>query len=188
MTLIIIFAWGTYRRARIAMLIAMLGARLLRKKAAVEIVIATASWCPHCVAIKPEIRALGEMVRSADGVSLKLLDSEADAKEIEKYDVRGYPSIFFLAGSRRINYEGERKAASILAQAMTVLAQQQQQQQGKRKQKRQLGAEGEGQTATGQVPAEGERARLVIKVSLIIAVVVVCALAGRRWLRPGPAP
>lgn len=69
-----------------------------------------AEWCGHCRRFKSIWEELPTHIK---GINFKLLDSEENKKEIEKYDILGYPSIFLEIGDKKISYEGERSIEKI---------------------------------------------------------------------------
>lgn len=76
----------------------------------------TASWCPHCVAFKPELQRLEKMI--SGNIELKNYDADKDSDFISKNrNIEGFPTILFNVGGKFKEYNGNRKAEDILNQA-----------------------------------------------------------------------
>jgi len=69
-----------------------------------------ADWCGHCKQFK---HIWEELPKHIKNVNFKLLDSDKNEKEIKKYDILGYPSIFLEIGDKKIPYDGERTVSGI---------------------------------------------------------------------------
>lgn len=84
-----------------------------------ELVIATWKKCGHCITAKPEFDTLQSLglptLKDGSSVTLRMLDADANKADIESLGIRGYPSILFLKGGERIEYEGPRTADGIIS-------------------------------------------------------------------------
>jgi thiol-disulfide isomerase/thioredoxin len=85
-----------------------------------SLIIAKAEWCGHCKKAMPEFKRLvsASPITKADGssVTVRLLDSDADASELRNYNIKGFPTILFRSSDGTIsNYNGQRTADSIQA-------------------------------------------------------------------------
>jgi len=84
-----------------------------------ELVIATWKKCGHCITAKPEFERLQSLelptLKDGSSVTLRMLDADANKEDIESLGIRGYPSILFLKGGERIEYEGPRTADGIMS-------------------------------------------------------------------------
>lgn len=69
-----------------------------------------ADWCGFCKAFKPIWEDLPSKIKY---VNFKTLDNDINKKEIEKYDISGYPSLVLEIGDKKIKYEGKRNVESI---------------------------------------------------------------------------
>lgn len=74
------------------------------------LILIKADWCGHCKAFKPIWEQLPSHL---DNINFKLLDSENNKDIIQKYNIKGYPSIFLEIGDKRIEYNGKRDLESI---------------------------------------------------------------------------
>ena len=84
-----------------------------------DLVIATWKQCGHCIKAMPEFEKLQSLelpkLRDGSSVRLRMLDADSDKGDIESLGIRGYPSILFLKGGERIEYEGPRTAEGIIS-------------------------------------------------------------------------
>jgi hypothetical protein len=84
-----------------------------------ELVIATWKKSGHCITAKPEFERLQSLelptLKDGSSVTLRMLDADANKADIESLGIRGYPSILFLKGGERIEYEGPRTADGIIS-------------------------------------------------------------------------
>ncbi len=70
-----------------------------------------AEWCPHCVAFKPTWKDLEKKMESK--VDFVMFDSEANANEISKYKIEGFPTLILKTGGKAIEYVGPRDFSSV---------------------------------------------------------------------------
>ena len=64
-----------------------------------------AEWCPHCRIFKPTWDQLQKKMKSVEFITL---DSDANAREIKKFKIEGYPTIILMNGGKAIEYVGPR--------------------------------------------------------------------------------
>lgn len=83
-----------------------------RQSASPAIVAVTASWCPHCHALKPELATAASILGSV--VAVYDADGEKYPDLARKLRVQGYPTIFFRTGEGRFKkYSGSRDGQAI---------------------------------------------------------------------------
>jgi len=69
-----------------------------------------APWCGHCKQLEPKYNELGTKLKSEKGVVVAKMDATANDYPREKYEVKGYPAIYFKpAGKKAHIYEGARE-------------------------------------------------------------------------------
>jgi len=72
-----------------------------------------APWCGHCKALTPKYEALGKKLQSvAPSVVIAKIDATANDIDRSRYEVSGYPTIFFVPAAKDakpIKYDGERE-------------------------------------------------------------------------------
>lgn len=82
------------------------------------LIICKADWCGHCKKAQPEFNKLlsSSPITLNDGskVTVKILDADKDKSEINKYNVKGFPTVLILDGSATTEYPGERSASAII--------------------------------------------------------------------------
>lgn len=66
-----------------------------------------APWCGHCQALAPEYAAAATELKG-ESVMLAKVDATEEAELAQKYDVQGYPTVFFLIDGVHKPYNGER--------------------------------------------------------------------------------
>jgi thiol-disulfide isomerase/thioredoxin len=72
-----------------------------------------ADWCPHCTAMKPEIKKAASIMGSV--VPVYEVDSEVHKADIEGMNIKGYPTVFYVdgAGKRKEFNETDRSGKRI---------------------------------------------------------------------------
>lgn len=66
-----------------------------------------APWCGHCQALAPEYAAAATELKG-ENVMLAKVDATEEAELAQKYDVQGYPAVFFFIDGLHKPYNGER--------------------------------------------------------------------------------
>ena len=88
------------------------------------VTICKADWCGHCKHAAPEFKKLADAspitLTNGSKATVRILDADADADEIKKYNVRGYPSILIENGAKPIEYPGERTAQGVIEHLNTM--------------------------------------------------------------------
>lgn len=76
-----------------------------------------APWCGHCKSLEPEYKkAANEMKKEGLKTVLAKVDATAEKASAGKFDVSGYPTLYYLVkGKEKQKYEGERTADGIKA-------------------------------------------------------------------------
>ncbi|KAF4698464.1 hypothetical protein FOZ63_014168, partial [Perkinsus olseni] len=75
-----------------------------------------APWCGHCKKIAPEFeQAATELAEEVgeEKVALGEIDATEHKKMAEKYNIRGYPTLFWFVDGEESEYGGGRTAAEI---------------------------------------------------------------------------
>lgn len=82
------------------------------------VTICKAEWCGHCKNAAPEFKKLADAspitLSNGSKATVKILDADADAEDVKKLPVRGYPSILIENGAKPIEYPGERTAQAVI--------------------------------------------------------------------------
>ena len=78
-----------------------------------QLIIVKANWCGHCKRAMPDFERLvsASPITKADGsaVTVRMLDSDEDAGEVQNLNVKGFPTILYQSGDGSVsNYNGER--------------------------------------------------------------------------------
>ena len=72
--------------------------------------VATAPWCGHCKSLEPKYEQLGQKLRGEKGVVIAKIDATSNDYDRAKWEVKGYPTIFFKpAGKKPTVYDGPRE-------------------------------------------------------------------------------
>jgi len=83
-----------------------------------ELLIVKAKWCGHCKRAMPEFEKLvaASPVKLRDGssVTVRMLDEADNKSEVETLSVRGFPTILFREGGKRMEYEGARTYEGVM--------------------------------------------------------------------------
>jgi thiol-disulfide isomerase/thioredoxin len=81
------------------------------------VIICKADWCGHCKKAAPEFQKLvaAAPITLKDGskVTVKILDADKDKEEMNKYKVKGFPTVLIADGANITEYPGERTASGI---------------------------------------------------------------------------
>lgn len=76
------------------------------------VIFAKADWCSHCQKAKPEMERVASMVGSV--IPVYAADADQHSAQIQKWGVRGFPTIFFMTpDGQMVEYAGERQAQRI---------------------------------------------------------------------------
>jgi thiol-disulfide isomerase/thioredoxin len=83
-----------------------------------SLVICKAEWCGHCKKAMPEFKKLlaASPITLNDGTkaTVKILDDKENKSEINKYGVKGFPTVLIVDGGQSTEYPGERTADKII--------------------------------------------------------------------------
>lgn len=66
-----------------------------------------APWCGHCQALAPEYAAAATALKAED-VALAKVDATEENELAQKYDVQGFPTVYFFIDGDRKPYPGQR--------------------------------------------------------------------------------
>ena len=80
----------------------------------------TAPWCGHSRALKPEYEKLAAQLKR-EGLPVAHVDSTENEALATKLDIKGYPTVLFLRGGLKLEYDGERRVADLKAWALKKL-------------------------------------------------------------------
>lgn len=75
-----------------------------------------APWCGHCKQLEPKYQELGKKFKKADNVVVAKIDATANDFPRERYQVSGYPTIFFVPAKAKAEprkYEGAREVSAM---------------------------------------------------------------------------
>jgi len=71
-----------------------------------------APWCGHCKKMAPLWEELADRVADAefeqDGIVVAKLDGTKNKASISRFQIKGYPTLFFFADRQMFEYKGER--------------------------------------------------------------------------------
>ncbi|XP_023522947.1 protein disulfide isomerase-like 1-4 isoform X3 [Cucurbita pepo subsp. pepo] len=73
-----------------------------------------APWCGHCQALAPEYAAASTELKS-ENVVLAKVDATEEDELAQKYDVQGYPTIYFFSDGVHKAYPGQRTKDAIVS-------------------------------------------------------------------------
>lgn len=83
-----------------------------------SVVICKADWCGHCKKAAPEFQKLlsASPITLKDGskATVKILDADKDKAEVNKYNVKGFPSVLIVDGGQSTEYPGPRTSDGII--------------------------------------------------------------------------
>lgn len=74
-----------------------------------------ASWCPHCVNFMPIWNELKPQLAKI-GVKYAEYESDANAVEVDKANIRSFPTIKINKGNKVYDYAGPRTVDAIMAE------------------------------------------------------------------------
>lgn len=84
-----------------------------------ELVIAKADWCGHCKKAKPAFDALIAAspikLKNGTSVTVRVLDADSDKADVERMNIRGFPSIIYMKGGSPMEYSGERTYNGVMS-------------------------------------------------------------------------
>ncbi|XP_051145451.1 protein disulfide isomerase-like 1-4 [Andrographis paniculata] len=72
-----------------------------------------APWCGHCQALAPEYAAAAEELKYEE-VALAKIDATEEAELSQKFDVQGFPTVYFFADGVHKTYNGQRSKDAIV--------------------------------------------------------------------------
>ncbi|KAI3459002.1 hypothetical protein Pfo_015665 [Paulownia fortunei] len=72
-----------------------------------------APWCGHCQALAPEYAAAAEELKD-EAVALAKIDATEEAELSQKFDVQGFPTIYFFVDGVHKLYAGQRTKDAIV--------------------------------------------------------------------------
>jgi thiol-disulfide isomerase/thioredoxin len=76
-----------------------------------ELMLFKADWCGHCKHFLPTWEKIS---KNTDlNVSFKIFDSDKNRKEIDEYNISGFPTIMYKVNNKLIEYNGDRDENSI---------------------------------------------------------------------------
>ncbi|KAL8551495.1 hypothetical protein ACS0TY_000552 [Phlomoides rotata] len=73
-----------------------------------------ATWCGHCQALAPEYAAAAAELKD-EAVALAKVDATEEAELSQKFDVQGFPTIYFFADGVHKSYPGQRTKDAIVS-------------------------------------------------------------------------
>ncbi|KAK6136217.1 hypothetical protein DH2020_030049 [Rehmannia glutinosa] len=73
-----------------------------------------APWCGHCQALAPEYAAAAEELKD-EAVALAKVDATEEAELSQKFDVQGFPTVYFFVDGVHKPYPGQRTKDAIVA-------------------------------------------------------------------------
>jgi len=73
-----------------------------------------APWCGHCKNLAPEYEKAATAVKG-DGIILAKLDGSKERELIQKFAVKGFPTLYFFKNGNPRSYNGPRNADGIAA-------------------------------------------------------------------------
>ncbi len=76
-----------------------------------ELMLFKADWCGHCKNFLPTWEKISK--NTGLNVSFKIFDSDKNKKEIDEYNISGFPTIMYKVNDKLIEYNGDRDENSI---------------------------------------------------------------------------
>jgi len=71
-----------------------------------------APWCGHCKTLAPKYEQLAEKLKKVDSVVVGKMDATANDWDRSRFEVSGYPTIYFVpakADAKPVKYDGARE-------------------------------------------------------------------------------
>lgn len=76
------------------------------------VIFVKADWCPHCKTAKPEVAAASELLGRV--IPVYAADADQHARHIQKWGVKGFPTIFYLSqDGQMVEFGGDRRGQKI---------------------------------------------------------------------------
>ena len=76
-----------------------------------ELMLFKADWCGHCKAFLP---IWNQIINDSNlNINFTTFDSEEHKKEMQQYNVTGYPTIIYKVNNQLVEYNGSRDEKSI---------------------------------------------------------------------------
>eukprot|EP01054_Gregarina_sp_Poly1_P005037 Gregarina_sp_Poly_1__5036@NODE_266_length_10382_cov_507_901212_g232_i0_p2_GENE_NODE_266_length_10382_cov_507_901212_g232_i0NODE_266_length_10382_cov_507_901212_g232_i0_p2_ORF_typecomplete_len480_score90_01Thioredoxin/PF00085_20/2_1e32Thioredoxin/PF00085_20/3_7e03Thioredoxin/PF00085_20/0_78Thioredoxin/PF00085_20/1_7e25Thioredoxin_6/PF13848_6/27Thioredoxin_6/PF13848_6/1_1e10Thioredoxin_6/PF13848_6/6_6e19Thioredoxin_6/PF13848_6/0_084Calsequestrin/PF01216_17/2_8e17Calsequestrin/PF01216_17/5_1Thiored len=72
-----------------------------------------APWCGHCKKLAPEYEGAAEVLKT-DGILLGKVDATEEKELAERFDIRGFPTLYFFRNGQHEDYDGGRTKDSIV--------------------------------------------------------------------------
>eukprot|EP01024_Parvocaulis_polyphysoides_P026521 TRINITY_DN2415_c0_g1_i1.p1 TRINITY_DN2415_c0_g1~~TRINITY_DN2415_c0_g1_i1.p1 ORF type:complete len:538 (+),score=115.82 TRINITY_DN2415_c0_g1_i1:133-1614(+) len=74
-----------------------------------------APWCGHCKKLAPIYEKVGEKFQENKSVTIAKMDATANDVPDSRFDVRGFPTLYFVTGKNEvIQYKGDRSEADLI--------------------------------------------------------------------------
>ena len=77
------------------------------------LVLFKADWCGHCNAFKNDWHSLNNDSELKKTIKFIEYDSDLHNNEINKFNIKGYPTLLFNINNKYIEYEGNRNISDI---------------------------------------------------------------------------
>ncbi|PKA59256.1 Protein disulfide isomerase-like 1-3 [Apostasia shenzhenica] len=72
-----------------------------------------APWCGHCQALAPEYAAAATALKGED-VALAKVDASEENELAQKYDIQGFPTVYFFVDGDHTTFQGQRTKDAIV--------------------------------------------------------------------------
>tara|TARA_B100001093_G_C26719230_1_gene967064 strand:- start:383 stop:742 length:360 start_codon:yes stop_codon:yes gene_type:complete len=86
------------------------GANIENKSNKATMYLFKADWCPHCKKFLPLWK---ELSKKYNNIDYKTMDSEKNKKQIQQWEISGYPTIILKVDNKAIEYNGPRTLENI---------------------------------------------------------------------------
>ena len=70
-----------------------------------------ADWCMHCVSFKPTWDALQKSGKF--NIKYKTYDADIHKKDIEKWEIKGFPTLILQTGNKSVEFMGQKTIDNI---------------------------------------------------------------------------